>query len=104
MGKMKTTNKLAIFEGNEIRRINIDNEWYYSIEDVVKVLTDSNDPKQYVQKLKQRDDELNKGWVQIVHTLPIKTNGGVQGVNCSNTEGIFRIIQSIPSPKAEPFK
>jgi len=51
-----------------------------------------------------RDPELSKGWVQIVHTLSIETSGGKQKMNCANTEGIFRIIQSIPSPKAEPFK
>ncbi len=49
-------------------------------------------------------EELSKGWVQIVHTLEIHTEGGRQKMNCANTEGIFRIIQSIPSPKAEPFK
>jgi DNA-damage-inducible protein D len=54
--------------------------------------------------MKQRDIELGKGWVQIVHTLLVSTIGGDQRMNCANTEGIFRIIQSIPYPKAEPFK
>ena len=54
--------------------------------------------------MKQRDPELGKGWVQIVHTLSIETTGGAQRMLCANTEGIFRIIQSIPSHKAEPFK
>jgi hypothetical protein len=54
--------------------------------------------------MKQRDPELGKGWVQIVHTLSVETIGGAQNMLCANTEGIFRIIQSIPSPKAEPFK
>jgi hypothetical protein len=54
--------------------------------------------------MKLRDLELNKGWVQIVHTLEVETPGGKQKMNCANTEGVFRIIQSIPSPKAEPFK
>jgi hypothetical protein len=54
--------------------------------------------------MKQRDPELGKGWVQIVHILSIMTAGGAQNMLCANTEGIFRIIQSIPSPKAEPFK
>ena len=67
-------------------------------------LTDSADPKQYIQRLKQRDPELGKGWVQIVHTLSVDTPGGAQKMLCANTEGLFRIIQSIPSPKAEPFK
>lgn len=67
-------------------------------------LIDSKDPKQYIQRMKLRDPELNKGWVQIVHTLPIDTEGGLQKMVCANTEGIFRIVQSVPSPKAEPFK
>jgi len=54
--------------------------------------------------MRRRDPELAKGYGQIVHTLPIETEGGAQRMNCANTEGIFRIIQSIPSPKAEPFK
>ena len=54
--------------------------------------------------MRLRDPELSKGWVQIVHILSVKTLGGKQLMNCANTEGIFRIIQSIPSPKAEPFK
>lgn len=97
-------NHLAIFKGKEIRKTIYKNEWYFVIEDVVLALISSNDPKQYVQRMKLRDPELNKGWVQIVHTLEIETLGGKQKINCANTEGIFRIIQSIPSPKAEPFK
>lgn len=54
--------------------------------------------------MKQRDEELAKGWVQIVHTLAVQTPGGKQRMICANTEGVFRIIQSIPSAKAEPFK
>ena len=60
--------------------------------------------KQYISKLRRRDEELSQGWVQIVHTLKVDTKGGKQLMNCSNTKGILRIIQSIPSPKAEPFK
>jgi DNA-damage-inducible protein D len=74
------------------------------VEDVVLALIDSKDPKQYIQRMKLRDQELSKGWVQIVHTLSVETEGGKQQMNCANTEGVFRIIQSIPSPKAEPFK
>jgi len=67
-------------------------------------LTDSTDIKQYINKMRKRDEQLSKGWVQFVHTLPIRTLGGIQKMNSVNTEGAFRIIQSIPSPKAEPFK
>ncbi len=54
--------------------------------------------------MRERDSALSEGWGQIVTPLPINTSGGKQRLNCANTEGIFRIIQSIPSPKAEPFK
>lgn len=95
---------IAIFNGKAIRKVWFAERWWFVIEDIIKILTDSNDPKQYIQKLKQRDEVLEKGWVQIAHTLPIQTSGGKQDMNCSDTKGIFRIIQSIPSKKAEPFK
>lgn len=74
------------------------------MEDIVFALTDSVNPKDYINKMRIRDEELSKGYGQIVHILVIQTEGGPQKMNCANTEGIFRIIQSIPSPKAEPFK
>ena len=97
-------NKLALFEEKEIRKKWEDDKWYFSIEDVVFALTDSKDPKQYINKLRKRDEYLSQGWVQIVHTLKMDTNGGKQRINCADTEGVLRIIQSIPSVKAEPFK
>ena len=97
-------NKLALFEEKQIRKTWEDGKWFFSIEDVVYALTESKDPKQYINKLRKRDEYLNEGWVQIVHTLKMDTNGGKQKINCADTEGILRIIQSIPSPKAEPFK
>jgi DNA-damage-inducible protein D len=96
--------KIAIFKGKKIRKTIFNNEWWFVVEDVVLALIDSTDAKQYLQRMKSRDSELDKGWVQIVHTLDILTKGGKQKMNCANTKGIFRIIQSIPSPKAEPFK
>jgi len=97
-------NKLVVFQNKEIRRTLHNNEWWFVVEDAVLALIDSKDPKQYIQRMKQRDPELGKGWVQIVHTLSMETAGGAQRMLCANTEGLFRIIQSIPSPKAEPFK
>jgi len=96
--------RIALFQRREIRRTIHNHEWWFVVEDVVAALTDSRDPKQYIQRMKHRDPELAKGWVQIVHTLSIPTAGGPQQMLCGNTEGLFRIIQSIPSPKAEPFK
>src|SRR5438128_171606 len=97
-------NHTAVFQEKEIRKTFHNDEWWFVVEDLVAALTDSSDPKQYIQRMKLRDEELRKGWVQIVHTLPVDTSGGRQRMLCTNTEGAFRIIQSIPSPKAEPFK
>ncbi len=97
-------NRIAIFQEKAIRRAWHNSEWWFAIVDVVAVLTDSVQPEGYVKDLRRRDSELSKGWGQIATPLRIETEGGVQRVNCSNTEGLFRIIQSIPSPKAEPFK
>lgn len=96
--------RLAIFKGKEIRKTIHNNEWWFVIVDVVAVLTDSVDPAGYIKDIRRRDEELSKGWRQIATPLKIQTLGGVQSMNCANTEGLFRIIQSIPSPKAEPFK
>ncbi len=96
--------RIAIFRNKEIRKVLQKNEWWFVVEDVVLALIDSADTKQYIRRMRERDPELEKGWVQFVRTLDVTTEGGLQKMNCANTEGIFRIIQSIPSPKAEPFK
>jgi len=97
---------IKLFESKEIRTVwnEEDQKWYFVVEDVVLVLTDSNDPKQYIKRMRQRDKELAKGWVQFVPTLWVETEGGKQRMRCANAKGLLRIIQSIPSPKAEPFK
>ena len=77
MSKKIITTKIAIFQKKEIRKTLKDGEWWFVIEDVVAALTDSRDPKQYIQKMKRRDEELKKGWVQIVHILSIKIKSGV---------------------------
>jgi DNA-damage-inducible protein D len=99
-----TNSQIAIFRGRKIRKTIYQNEWWFVVEDIVFALTDSVNPKDYINKMRARDEELSKGYGQIVHTLEVTTEGGKQKMNCANTEGIFRIIQSIPSPKAEPFK
>lgn len=97
---------IKLFESKTIRSVWNEKEsaWFFVVEDVIRVLTDSNDPKQYVKRMRQRDTELAKGWVQIVPTLLVETGGGKQMMGCANAKGLLRIIQSIPSPKAEPFK
>lgn len=97
---------IKLFQDSKIRTTwnEEDQKWYFVVEDVIAVLTDSKDPKQYVKRMKQRDSELSNGWVQFVPTLLVETSGGKQKMKCANAEGLLRIIQSVPSPKAEPFK
>jgi hypothetical protein len=97
-------NKIIVFQEKQIRRVWHNEEWWFAIQDVVEALTDSKDVRSYIKKMRVRDPELSKGWGQFVTPLSVATIGGKQQLNCANTEGIFRIIQSIPSPKAEPFK
>ena len=100
----RMTMRIDVFKGREIRRTLHNNEWWFVIIDVVAVLTDSVNPSGYIKDMRRRDKELAKGWGQIATPLSTETKGGKQKLNCANTEGIFRIIQSIPSLKAEPFK
>lgn len=96
---------LALFEEKEIRKTYINGKWFFSIVDVIDVLTNSNDPKQYLKKLKVRDIELQNNWGTICTLLKMKAlDGKIRKIQMSDTEGILRIIQSIPSAKAEPFK
>lgn len=97
-------NKLVVFKSKDIRRTLHNNEWWFAVADVVEVLTDSVNAGDYIKKIRRRDNDLSKGWGQIVTPLWIETSGGKQKVSCATTEGIFRIIQSIHSSKAEPFK
>lgn len=101
---MDEQNKLVVFESKEIRRTWHNKEWFFVIVDIVGALSESKNPSGYIKDMRRRDKELSKGWGQIATPLSVETKGGKQKMNCTNTEGIFRIIQSIPSKKAEPFK
>ena len=103
---MGNTEKLQLFEDRKVRTVwnEAEEQWYFSVKDVVSVLTDTANAKDYISKMRRRDPELSEGWGQIVHPLSLQTAGGVQKENCAMMEGIFRIIQSIPSKTAEPFK
>ena len=103
---MTIHNQIQLFETKKIRTVWDDaaEKWYFSVVDVVSALTDSVNPTDYIKKMRRRDPILAQGWGQIVTPLSINTAGGKQKVNCANLEGIFRIIQSIPSSKAEPLK
>ena len=103
---MTEIEKTQFFDGKKIRTVWDDEkqEWFFSIKDVVSILAETSNAKDYIAKMRRRDPELSKGWGQIVHPLSIQTPGGPQKENCASMDGIFRIIQSIPSKKAEPFK
>jgi len=99
------TTKIAIFKGKKVRKTIHKNEWWFSIVDVCGVLTESIDAGAYWRKLKQRLKEESNEVVTFCHGLKLLSpDGKMRETDCANTEGIFRIIQSIPSPKAEPFK
>ncbi len=96
-------NQLTPFEGKDIRKIWHDEAWFFVVNDILQILTDTKNVKQYWQKMNRREPELLKGGVQVVRLL-FESSGGKQRMNCTNTEGVLRIVQSVPSPKAEPFK
>lgn len=99
--------ELEFFFDDKVRKVwhKQKEEWYFSVTDVISVLTDSTDPKQYIKKLRSRDPELNASWGTIctLTSMPA-ADGKNYRTNSTTIEGILRIIQSIPSKKAEPFK
>ena len=105
--EIQTSSKIAIFKGKRIRKIIHHNEWYFSIIDIIEVLTESSNPRRYWSDLKTKLTE-NEGFVQlydkIVQLKLIAPDGKMRETDTANTETIFRLVQSIPSPKAEPFK
>lgn len=97
--------KIAVFKDRQVRRTIHHNEWWFSVVDVCGILTDSPDPGAYWRKLKQRLVGEGSEVVTFCHGLKLQASDGKKyETDCANTEGMFRIIQSIPSPKAEPFK
>ena len=105
---VEDTTKIAIFKGKEIRKTTHKNEWWFSVIDIVQILTDQVDglvARKYWNKLSQHLREEGSEVVTNCHRLKLLAHDGkMRETDCANTEGIFRIIQSIPSPKAEPFK
>ena len=109
MKKITTSNKpahhIAVFQETTIRRVWHNEEWWFSVVDVCAILTGSPDAGAYWRKLKQRLNAEGGQPVTFCHGLKLTASDGKQReTDCANTEGLFRIIQSIPSPKAEPFK
>lgn len=104
MNKINKTSQPLIFQQNEIRRIWNKKEWYFSILDIIEVLTDSPTPKTYWAKMKLRDPGLNQLFPFWEQLKLMSKDGKYYSTDCANQQGILRIIQSIPSKKAEPFK
>jgi len=104
--ELEESTKLAVFKGKRIRRTIHNDEWWFSVIDVIEALTGTNNPRRYWSDLKRKlkkegYDQLYENIVQLKLTAP---DGKMRDTDCSNTETMFRLIQSIPSPKAEPFK
>jgi prophage antirepressor-like protein len=98
---MESQNMLAPFEGKQIRKILHDEEWYFSVVDIIEVLTDSPIPRNYWNLLKKREPQLHT----ICMQLKLESKDGKKyNTDCANTEGVLRIAMSVPSPKAEPLK
>jgi hypothetical protein len=99
--------EIKIFENRHVRSVFNEQEgrWYFSVQDIVELLTDSKDVKQYVKRMLSRDRILKDNWGTICTLLEMEAaDGKLRKIQAANTEGVLRIIQSIPSPKAEPFK
>ena len=98
---MENSTNLTPFEGEKIRKLWHDEQWYFSVIDIIQILTDSEKPSQYWHNMKKRDVELSP----ICLKLKLKgQDGKTYPTDCANTEGVLRIVMSVPSPKAEPFK
>ena len=100
-------NKIKVFESKQIRTLwnAEEEEWYFSVIDIVAVLTDSKDPNAYWRKLKQRLRDEGNETVTNCHGLKMRApDGKMRLTDCLDTKGVLRLVQSIPSPKAEPFK
>ena len=104
--KISTITKIAIFKGKEVRKVIFQNEWWFSVIDVVEALTETDRPRKYWNDLKTRI--IKEGYVELsakIGQLKLPSaDGKLYETDCANTETIFRLIQTIPSPKAEPFK
>lgn len=98
---------IKLFESKQVRSEWNEKEqkWYFSVQDVVEILTDSSDVKQYIKKMLSRDEQLKSNWGTICTLVEMEAaDGKRRKVQAADTKGLLRIIQSIPSPKAEPFK
>ena len=103
---MTNKEKIVVFEGRQIRKVIHNNEWWFSIIDIIKILTGSDRPRKYWSDLKKK--LINEGYIEVsekIGQLKLESpDGKMRETDCANTETLLRIIQSIPSPKVEPLK
>ena len=101
-----SSTKFAIFKGKKVRKVIFQNEWWFSVVDVIEALTESDRPRKYWNDLKTR--VIKEGYIELSAKIGqlklLSPDGKMYETDCANTETIFRLIQTIPSPKAEPFK
>ena len=104
--EVKENNNLVLFENSKIRRTEYNGEWYYSVIDIIEILTESNRPRKYWDDLKKKIE--NEGYIELSENIGQfkmeAKDGKMRSTDCATRETIFRIIQSVPSPNAEPFK
>jgi DNA-damage-inducible protein D len=97
---------IKLFESKQIRSVwnKTEQKWYFVIADVVRVLTNTSNTKDYIKGMRKRDQQLSLNWRQIVIPLPVQTAGGIQPINCASVKNLMRIIQAIPPCKAKSYK
>ncbi|WNY25115.1 Bro-N domain-containing protein [Methanolapillus millepedarum] len=98
---------IKLFENKQVRVVwnDIEEKWYFSVQDVVELLTESTDVKQYIKRMLSRNEQLKINWGTICTLIEMRASDGkIRKIQAADTQGLLRIIQSIPSPKAEPFK
>lgn len=103
---MKQKDSIQLFEDKKVRTIWDENQekWFFSVQDAVQILTDSTDVKQYIKKILSRDETLKSNWGTICTLVEMKAaDGKYRKIQAADTKGLLRLIQSIPSPKAEPL-
>jgi DNA-damage-inducible protein D len=96
--------KIDLFQRQQVRKTFHDGEWWFSVKDVFETLTGTSDGTRYAADLRRKDPGLDARYSEITRTLPFKSPGGIQKTTFTNIEGVFRLMQSVPSTKAEPFK
>jgi hypothetical protein len=100
-------NSITFFENKQIRSVvdETDGTWYFAVKDIIVILVNSKDPKQYLKKMRKRDEDFGKNWANIAPFFPIETAGSLQSMACVNGWGLARLIRALPtSHRTKPYK